>query len=764
MPNPTKPLETPNSARPSALAEPVPGDIQQSEFDQFLSELPAPEQMASPQQSASEFDQFMNEQANAPAPVPGQDFPVQEPSSFMGINTDLKQQLDEVPMRVAAAVAGDPASVKLTLEKFVGPENVKQTKDDFYYRKPGEKGFKKLDPSTFEIVNDLYSDFYKEHLQTIGGIGGAAMGAPAGPAGAFAGATLGVAGASAALKAGEDKLGVVRPQEADQSMGGKLKRAAMQTGEMLAEGAAFAATEGIGKKLGAMWAARRARVSGMKQLAEIAPVDRLQEGVKANLETLQELKNLGITQKIPGTDIEIPANQLLPHLSSVDKVAGSLAGDPAFEQAQKIAAENFGQTALDLVETAAGTTRGKLSAVVRSGVPLEKTLKASDINGLFNQTRRAEGAVINEFRDKVRATAKKTPLPAAQSAEVLQEIFSRLGVKSGKEGLEFPDSGTLAQLLGTDSTKVLNGFKADLTKLADKLGKGGLTVDELLNFSQLIGNKNEAASNFSGNYKLAVGKLSSALRADSREAMAMVLDPEDAKTYASKMQKFHSIAKSMSQLEGYLRDDIGLNTFAKGLVNKGKEGLANLKATREFLLQENPDMYRGLVGEFMEELALKHRNSATVTGYNPQGMRKELAGLGREYLDTLFPKKGGVSADTVLRSFDLADQLQQSIVKGTDDQVRKSAQKAVSALSAYHRGVNTAYAVLNFGTKNNRLLKMLSSEGVESFLTEVPKKERGAMRETLNGILTLARRNGTLATVENPINATIGVMPNGRQQ
>lgn len=745
-----KPMATPTSARPSALAGPVPEET--SELDQILASAPsAPE--------ASELDSIMTEATQPPAETQAQDFPIEEPASVAGVNVDIVQQLQDVPLRVAAAVANDPASIKLTLENIVGKDNVKQTEGGFYYRQPGQKGFRKLDPGTFEIVNDIYSDLYKEHLQTIGGVGGGITGAPLGPAGIFAGGTLGVAGATAGLKAAESKLGVVRPQEADQSTKAQLGRAAKFTGEALMEGATFAATEGIGNKLGVMWAARRAKIQGIKKLAEVSPVDRLQESVKANLETLQEMRQLGITRKIPGTNIEATANQLLPHTKNVQELADSLAGDVQFEQAQKIAAENFGQTALDLVEAAAGTTKGKLAAVVRSGVPLEKTVKASDINGLFNQVRRAEGAVIAEFRNKVRATAKKSPLPATKSAEVISEIFNRLGVKQGPEGLEFPDANSMAQLLGTDSTKVLNGFKRDLTQLADKLNKGGLTIDELLEFSQLVGNKNEAAGNFSGNYKLAIGKLSSALRSDSREAMTMILDPEDAATYANKMQKFHSIAKSMTQLEDFLRDDIGMNTFVKGLINKGKEGLPNLKAAKEFLVKENPDMYRNIVGEFMEELALKHRNSATVTGFNPTGMRKELAGLGREYLDELFPKKGKMSADIVLRSFDLAEQLQKTIVNGTDDQLKKDAKRTISALSTWHRGVNAVYTLAGLGAKNSRLLKLVSREGVEEFLTEVPKAERAMMRETLNGILTMARRAGTLAAVEEPLTAIQTTMP-----
>jgi hypothetical protein len=303
------------------------------------------------------------------------------------------------------------------------------------------------------------------------------------------------------------------------------------------------------------------------------------------------------------------------------------------------------------------------------------------------------------------------------------------------------------QTLGTDSKAFVSGLKSDLNMLNKKLLKGGLTIDELIGQSQIIGAKNEGARRIGGQYKTIIGKLSSALREDSRNGVTLVLDPADGANYTAKMKRFGTVAKSMDQLEGYLRDDIGMNTFARGLVNKGKEGLANLRATKEFLLQENPDMYKHLIGEYMEELALKHRVPGKVSGFNASGMRKELVGLGGEYLDELLPTKGKISKGLVLRSFDLAEQVEKSIIGGTDSELARDARKAVSALSVYHRGVNTIQGMLRLSTKNSRLLKLLSREGVESFLTETPKKNREGMRQSLSAILAIARKNGILATV-----------------
>ena len=728
--------------KPQSVSKPVPGAEAQDELDQFL----ADSAQSAPQMDT--LDQFLG--SSGSVPPQGQDFQVQEPSSFMGVNTDISGQFRDMPVRVLSNLAQDPASVKLTLEKRLGADNVKQKGDTFYFRQPGEKAFRRLDPTTFEVVNDLFSDFYRESIQTMGGVAGAAEGAAAGAlatgplapvgaaGGAFVGGALGVAGTSAALDAAAERFGgVVRAED---------KGAMQRTGEYLTEGLMFATGEKLAAGLASKWAARRARVEGLRKLEEVAPVDRLTEAVKTNLETLRDMNNLGLTTKIAGTNLEVPAHQLLPFNPQVQKVAQSVSGEKAFQQAQNEAASNFGEAALNLVETAGDLTKGRLQQVVSRGVPLTNEVSAKQVNGLFNSVRRAEGEVLGEFRKMAKATAKKSPLPAPKTAEVMQDIFKQIGVRMKDGELVFPKDDDLIQIVG--SKDLVAGFKGDLNRLNKKLIKGGFNIDELLNESNFMGAKNETARRVGGIYKSAIGRLSSAIRSDSREGMALVLEPEDALQYGEKMKRFRSISESMDQLSNYLRDDIGMNTFAKGLVNKGKEGLANLRSAKEFLLQEDPQMYRNLIGQYMEELALKHRDPSKVAGYNAEAMRKELSGLGSEYLEELFPARGAMNKDLVLRSFDLSNQLEKSIIKGSDREVLDQAKSMVSTLSWFNRGVNATYALMKFGQKDNRLLKLLSREGVESFLAATPKKERGQMREVLNGILTLARRNGTLAAVD----------------
>lgn len=726
--------------KPTSLAPPVPTKEAELTAEEFLSDIP--------ELNADSFLADIPEANGQPTTQPSLQSTtpttemVDQGPSVMGVSTDLGQQVRDLPDRIAASIAGDPASVELTMKKRLGEENVRSKDGAIYIKKPGDKAFRKLDPGTFEIISDTIGDFYKEAIQGLGGaIGGAAGLASPAPGGAIAGTALGVATASAGLDAyGKERLGVVKANQ-----GTPLE----ETGKYLKEGAEYAMLDRIFKGLGDKWAARKQTIQGLKKLNEISPTDRLQESVKTNMQTLDELRNLGMTKRITGTNIDVPAHQLLPHDPKVLKIAESVSANQSFQNAQKEAAENFGNAAIDLMEEAADITKGKLKETIKTGVPSSKSLSAADVTGLFNKVRRAEGAVLGEFRQKVAKETGKMPLPIQKTTQTISDIFNKLGVTVQGGAPVFPEDDALAQILGTDSKPFINGLKKDLSTLFNKAAKGGMTIDEVLGQSQILGAKNEGANRVGGLYKSMIGRLSSSMREDSRNLMGQLLSPEDAIEYSSKMKRFSSISKSMEQLDSYLRDDIGLNTFAKGLVNKGKEGLANLRAAKEFLTKEDPQMYKNLIGEFFEELALKNRDTSKIATFNPQGMRKELASLGGEYLDELFPKNGPISKSLVLRTFDLSDQLQKSIIKGTDDEVRKAAGKVATNLNAWNRGVNAASALMHFGSKNNRLLKLLSRDGVESFLSHVPQKERPALRETFNAILVLGRRAGTLATINN---------------
>lgn len=790
-----EPLNSPYGNGPQNLESPVP-DINVSPIETMAQQItkvktPSPVDGAYVPQNETPPDPYAALEADLSANYAAleadlaepeespEDFEVAESNTTLGVDTDLGQQIRDLPVRIQANLAESDEAKLATLQKTLGVANVRKKNGNIFYRRPGEKAFRELDPATFEVVNDLFSDFYRESIEgmfgaagaVVGGGAGVAAGAPTGPgalatgaAGATAGYGLGTAlGSLTADAIGELFLGVQRPDRAE-----GLEGALQRTGAALEKGAFASLFKGFADKL----LARKQSVEALKKLAETPKEQVLRESVKQNIKTLDDLRTLGYTKTIGDTGIEVPTHQLVPHLPKVQQLATSVADEKAFLQAQKIASENIHASVLDLVEEAADLSRGRLKETVRSGVPGVKSVSVEDINGLFNGVRRAEGALIEQFRNKASAeTVKRFALPAPNTQTALKGIFEQLGIRTDvsyqNAKLLFPDDDSLAQMLGTDSKAYINGLKKDLQKVFDLSTRagGGMKIDDLIGQSRLIGAKNEGARRVGGLYKKMIGQLSSALRADSREQMGKLLDPEDAAAYAHSMKRFQNVAQSMDQLSSLLDDNVGLNVFAKGLVNKGKNGLPNLRAAKQFLLQEDPQKYKAVVGEYFEELALKHRDPDRVGGFNASGMRKELAGLGSEYLDELFPQGVGANKSLVLRSFDLADQVEKSILRNSpDDKLVKEGQQILSKLGWAAGKINLISAMMSFGTKESRMLKLLSREGVESFIKDVPKAEKGRMRQTLNAVLEMARANGVLKTARmGALNAPIATAAGGVQ-
>ena len=79
--------------KPSGTPSPVPGESGKLTADALLAEFDLP------QQSATADSLLSDEPEPVAAPAPEEPFQVQEPSSTMGINTDIKQQLADLLTR-----------------------------------------------------------------------------------------------------------------------------------------------------------------------------------------------------------------------------------------------------------------------------------------------------------------------------------------------------------------------------------------------------------------------------------------------------------------------------------------------------------------------------------------------------------------------------------------------------------------------------------------------------------------------------------------
>lgn len=774
--------------QPGQVTNPVPGEQAEEDFFGDLVEQ-APAQVNSPDlaggegtmvqemsqvqgdiRAQSQGDTVFADLVPTAEGAPTEDVQVEDEPGFLDAQFPDRQLIES---RLVAAIPKTVGEKQQALENFLGAKNVRKDADgEFLVKFKGKEKFQKLDPDTFELFNDMFTDNAREVLRGMGGTAGVAVQGPAAaePVSSAVGFALGAAAGDLTADAiSEQVLGVNRDtgrvgtsQSGDigPRIGAGIERTleAIQTGltDSLFKSVSEVAFKNIAKTI----AARSARKATLKHAKEIPVHKVLNESVQDNLDTMDDLIRSGTLKPLPGTNTPLLAHQVLPGVQKVDKLASSVAGNQSFQNMQDQASKQMGDTLLDVVEGAADLTEGSLKKVVREGVKSDRTGLAAEAKNLLATSLRNEGKLIETFRKKAKSVASKAALPSPKVEAALLETFQDLGVQRRGGELIFPDDDTMAQLLGTDSKMIINGVKKDILRLSTSLAtKGGMTIDELIGESQLMGAKNKAAGRIGGIYKKVIGKLSSQIRADTRDVMPLVLDPADAAAYTQSMNKYSSFAQSRDQLRNLLKQDMGANTFSRLLLSKGKNGLAQLKSAKEFMLSEDPAVWNKVQGEFFEELALKHRQAGDPSKieYNVKGMRKELASYGKEFLDEMFDAKSGLDTKTVLKTFDLAEQVRRTSIHGSDDQLKKVGKEAVQGLSSFISAkVNAVWAIANFGGQNGRLLKLMSRDGVEEFLERVPKNKKGAMRQLLSDAIDYAGKQKMIQQVGGAVAAGAG--------
>jgi len=168
--------ETANSARPSSLPSPVPKEeapVAEPPNAQGFAVGSAPWEKAESAAAPIADDQF--------APEPG----------FVQANVE---QLPNVVTRIQAGLAANDTEKLGFLKNKFGQENATVKNGKLYFRKSADEKFKKLDPDTLELINDIIPDFSREIVTEAAMLPaeiGTAVGLSAIPGGTFAGAAMG---------------------------------------------------------------------------------------------------------------------------------------------------------------------------------------------------------------------------------------------------------------------------------------------------------------------------------------------------------------------------------------------------------------------------------------------------------------------------------------------------------------------------------------------------------------------------------------------
>jgi len=771
--NPLDPLQQKSAfgAKPQHVDTAVPGEQEQIDLAQSIEAQPGASIDVAPLEEVDEFAEYAAEPVDEFSEFAAEQEPTVRPEDierepgFLEANltySGFRRTLEDYSLRTLKNVAETPERQKASLIKSLGMKNVKPLNDGkggFLIRREGEKKFHKLDPATFEIFGDLFLDWQREAVEGTAGI----LGAVKSPGSPSAGFGLGVFAGANLMDIYGDAIGVVRPDEEEL---GTFDFPAQRVKEAAAKGAAAAAFDKglrfIGGKITNWWAGRQA----IKKLESTPPSQLLADDVQNNLKHMNELAESGILPNIPGTEIPLMAHQQLPNLSSVNKVTVLEAGSKAFQKTQALAERNIMEVTTSIMENAANLVKGRLGRTLKTGSRIDRQKIAGQTTDLIDDVIKAEGEMIHFYRDKASSVGRSTPMPAKATTKAFIETIDTLGAKKIPSGgyatdtngnLIFGSIDDVMQTLGTESKSFAQGFLNDVNVLQKQLQSGGITIDQFIKLSGQIGKKNKAARRIGGNYKAFIGKISSSLRKDTREALGQegVLSAEHAAAYLGHNSKFANTAAAREQLSAYLEHDLGANTFVRGLVNKGKQGLANMKAMRDFLADENPKLWQKINSEFMEELVLSTRDKGEFFVMNPGKILSKLDTLGPAYLKELFPNGKHIA---VRKTLHLANQVKNASLKGSEDAAVKMGQKALSSSNKWTRNVNTIKGVLHMGGSNSRMLKLVSRRGVEEFLELIPAKQRGPMRQALNNILALAKANGQLGAAADVGQAGVGTV------
>lgn len=732
-------LRQAQGTKPTDVNAPVPGQEEKSELDAFLEELPTPTPVQgapTPEPVPAPKQDPLEELISSSPEVP--DFPVAEDSSFGPINTEFKRQLELAPVRIAAGIAGNPRDTKLTLENFLGKDNVKEFNGQFFIRRQGEKAFRELDPGTFEIVNDLFSDFYKEYIQGVFATGGAAAGSPLGLGGIAAGAGLGAAAGTAFVSGIEPDLGVVRAEKK-----GVLER----TGEAAIEGVLFAAGEGAINM--ATKAVKRYRdAQKAKKLAKgqsMLGTKEVQETVRSIEDSAQILEDAGINMRV-GENGKI--------ILTPGQIAG---GKQQFPEAKK----------LDEILSTEGPVRDlfKEQAQAHREAYEQVTGRISNMAGrpaevVFSSTQAAskaaaeiEGNLLGEFRRKAIKDSKgaKFPLTASSSTKARQHLIENFKFKENPNGtLKLPEVEDLQKLFDLSKKRAegLHEIFSNFKKAADR-GNGNIRIDQMQSLVTDMQRYINAIPAKDGYQKKMVVRVKDALRDDWDDAIGETLERTDEGSFLNYLvarDNVSAIKGAQKTLNSLLRkNDVAAANFASQVFSKaqGKERAKQLR----ILLQnsDDPQLWDELVAHKFQQMAARHSDDSGKIDFRKfakefdeldraevlgEMLGKDEKNLMKEFLN--IAEKTDAAFTFTAR--DLAEPKKRSKLVGAARNLLIFLGR-VSFLAKTDRGEKAANAIIQSIGKDKAMAKWLSGEGLELIVKTVPKSQKGKIRKLAEGII-----------------------------
>lgn len=774
---------SPYAAKPTSLKNPVPdvsaddilNDVMNFKPAEIVVDTAASAQQGTPTAEPS-ADDILNDVmgVSTPAPEPMQAQPgvpaADEEAEPSFAQANLRQFQDFTTRLQAGLAANDVEKANFLKQKF-GDGNVRVSPEGVIrFRKGSGEKFRKLDPDTLEVINDIIPDFAREIITEVGllpfELGGAA--AAGGPVGAYGGRIAGTIPANMFADTVAEAAGV--PQDANRSkftenaigmgMEAVLPVVGKQILKRLPGTAAYKAAKEAGE---------REIVALSKQSKEVAQAafDLAQEGRAAKID--------GAVVGVPGANVNLMGFQLQPDNPKLQQLGLRASGDPRFINAQRQLAEDWGKSLENtMLEVARQSDKG----------PVSPEHLAKSVTNAVDDLERTEGQAIGKYRAKAMAKLgnSKEALPQ-ELQQATQNLMQQFGFrprtiksinKSGSvlastpKGItpavrDLPDRvvweapKNLKELVGTKGLTKVGEVRSVINAL-NELGKvqtsGGARLTDLDRLVTVIGDLNPKLANSAlrGEW----GSLSAAMRQVRRGRIEKGLSTDfEKKAFNQSMDDFSLIRENVSTLKNVLDEEASAKAIVTNIFT-GKQNLPRIRAIKSL----SPESFGALKEEWVTQQLQKFASRESPTGYNSgqflDALNKQ---YGPEFMREVLDGGPGPNSDTIKKILTVTDRIEKQYKGVKVDQMTEETKKGAMNLLIGLMGdikfkTTNGITSLLKGAKgqDNVLLEIMTRDGIDKYVAQYPGRgmDKAKISQQLTNMLAESRAMKMLGkTVDN---------------
>ena len=728
------------SPKPQSLDKPVPGAETKDELSAWLAEASSPEIPAPSAQAASapsnELDQFL---ASADQPAQAEDQFAPEPG-FLQANAD---QFSNFVTRLQTGLAANDTEKFGFLQKKFGAENVTMKDDKIYFRKSNKDKFKRLDPATLEVVNDLIPDFAREMVTEAamlpGELGGGVVGSMAGPAGTGAGVIGGRMASVPYANATADAVAAAAGVPQDETRNRYMENTVGIAAEGILPVVGSRILKSIPGTTAGQLAYRAAKEAGEREMTALS---------KQSMEVAKAVEDLaqagkasyidGATVGVPGTRVYLTAGQRVPESPQILQKMGVASSDPRFLNAQQKLAEDWG--------AAAKNTLAEIGRMKNPGVSNADTLAGSVVNAV-GDIEAAEGKAIGQYKMKAMKQLQDQRLPLNQATTqraqaLLQEFgFTAQKTEKGMKLVPPKDIKPFVGKMGLTEPGQVRAVVNNLQQLSESMQKGGATLADLDRMRNSFGALTPSLRGTAASRE--IGALTGDLRQTYRQAIDAGLDNDfDRKAFNQAMDDYTMIRENIGTLKNALNEDLSAKAIVRSVFT-GKENITKIQAIKKL----SPESFENLRSEFIDQALVEFSDRSSPTGLKSGAFLAALdKRYGKDFLDEVFGDARGQLND-VQNFLTVTNRIEETFKKVSVDSMSETQKRGAmdtfigAAAQQKFKMWNGITAMMRGTTGRDHILtQIMSRDGIDKYVANYPGKiDKKTVADNLNNILATSK-------------------------